>query len=171
MFKVHLELEEPQILSFFNSSGVSTTLNSTVGSDVVPTDVTEVISGDDFRVFQRNHGMYSDVNRVTLTDVDSDVEPTTLSNQFSNTDTTLMTLESVDNFGTFENVSVANTNPGYLKIGSEIIKYTGLDGSTLTGITRVALITQLSLHTLVENLSTSMKLMVYHSSESTRLTN
>jgi len=125
-----------QILSFFNSSGVSTTLNSTVGSDVVPTDVTEVISGDDFRVFQRNHGMYSDVNRVTLADVASDVEPTTLSNQFSNTDTTLMTLESVDNFGTFENVSVANTNPGYLKIGSEIIKYTGLDGSTLTGITR-----------------------------------
>ena len=32
--------------------------------------------------------------------------------------------------------SVASTNPGFVKIGSEIIKYTGLSGNNLTGITR-----------------------------------
>ena len=42
---------------------------------------------------------------------------------------------STTNFGTFENVSVATTNPGYVKIGNEI-SYTGVSAGTLTGITR-----------------------------------
>ena len=39
-------------------------------------------------------------------------------------------------FSTFENVGVAATKPGYIKIKDEIIKYTGFSGDTLTGITR-----------------------------------
>ena len=36
-----------------------------------------------------------------------------------------MTVDSVGIFTSFENVSVAATNPGYIKIKDEIIKYTG----------------------------------------------
>ena len=36
----------------------------------------------------------------------------------------------------FENIGVGLTNPGYVKIGGEVIKYTGVTGNTLTGITR-----------------------------------
>ena len=43
---------------------------------------------------------------------------------------------SPTNFSLFENIGVGLTNPGYVKIGSEVIKYTGVSGNTLTGITR-----------------------------------
>ena len=36
----------------------------------------------------------------------------------------------------FEGVGVAVTNPGYVRIGDEIIQYTGVSGAVLTGITR-----------------------------------
>ena len=39
-------------------------------------------------------------------------------------------------FTSFENVGVGATNPGYIKIENEIIKYTSIDGNTLSGITR-----------------------------------
>ena len=36
----------------------------------------------------------------------------------------------------FEGVGVGVTNPGYVRIGDEIIQYTGVSGAVLTGITR-----------------------------------
>jgi hypothetical protein len=125
-----------QFIQFVNSSGIQTSLNSTVGEDVRVDIINVIKSGDDVKVFQRNHGMYSDVNRVSITDVSSDIVPTTLSDPFSNTTTTFLSVENVINFTTFENLGIANTNPGYVKIGSEIIAYTAVDGNTLTGITR-----------------------------------
>ena len=50
-------------------------------------------------------------------------------------------LQILTGFDTFENVGVSNTNPGYVQIGDEILKYEGItSGSgvtgTLTGIGR-----------------------------------
>jgi len=40
------------------------------------------------------------------------------------------------NFAQFENVGVGSTNLGYVKVGSEILSYSGVSGNTLTGVTR-----------------------------------
>ena len=54
-----------------------------------------------------------------------------------------ISIANTNGFETFENVGVSNTNPGYVQIGDEIIKYEGVtSGSgvtgTLTGIGRAA---------------------------------
>ena len=126
-----------QYLKYTNSSGITTTLNFSVGGDVIPQDPIRVTSdGLHLKVFQRNHGMHSNTNTVTLRGVQSDVTPSSLNAAYNNAATGSISIASTTNFGTFENVSVASTNPGYAKIGNEIISYTGVGAGTLTGITR-----------------------------------
>jgi hypothetical protein len=126
-----------QFLKYTNSSGVTTTLNYSVGGNVVPESPIRVDNdGLHMKIFQRNHGMYSNTNTVTLKNVQSDVSPTSLSAAYNNAATGSISIASTSEFGIFENVSVASTNPGYAKIGSEIVRYTGVDAGTLTGITR-----------------------------------
>jgi hypothetical protein len=93
-------------------------------------------SGENIQVNHLNHGMHSLLNKVTLSNVSSDVVTTKLSAAYTNTATTNILLESSSDFSTFENLPVSATNPGYILIGSEIIAYTGLSGNSLTGITR-----------------------------------
>ena len=124
-------------LTYINNSGVTTTLNSAYSGNVIITGtVGEIYDGLHFRVNQRNHGMHSDVNKVTIIDAKSDVLPTTLSINYSASSTSSISVASTANFTSFENVSVASTNPGYVLIGDEIIQYTGVSGNDLTGITR-----------------------------------
>ena len=126
-----------QYLKYINSSGVTTTLNYSAGGNVVPETPIRIDSdGLHLKIFQRNHGMYQNTNLVTLKGIQSDLTPTTLSAVYNNGATGDISIASTSIFGTFENVSVATTNPGYAKIGSEIIKYTGVGAGTLTGITR-----------------------------------
>ena len=126
-----------QYLKYTNSSGVTTTLNYSAGGDVIPQSPIRVDSdGTHFKVFQRNHGMYQNTNIVTLKGIKSDSTPTTLSAAYNNGATGDISIATTSIFGTFENVSVATTNPGYVKVGSEIISYTGVGAGTLTGITR-----------------------------------
>ena len=80
-----------------------------VGGDVVPlSPITVSHQGDYIRVFKRNHGLYSNTNRVTIDDVRSDVIPNTLQAQEYQFDTTsFITLESDSEiFKTFENIGV-----------------------------------------------------------------
>ena len=117
-------------LSYYNNSGALAGLttftilssNSTGGER----------SGNYIKVSHFNHGMYSNTNKVVLSDIESSVAPTTLNASLSNTETTNITVASITNFSTFEGQSVSGTNPGYVKIGSEIISYTSASGSTLT---------------------------------------
>ena len=123
---------------FYNTSvGVATTMNGNFGGNVTITSTPqEVYDGLHFKINQRNHGMHSDVNKVTLKNVKSDVSPTTLSADYTASSTGNISVASTASFAKFENISVGSTNPGYAKIGSEIIRYTGLSGQNLTGITR-----------------------------------
>ena len=124
-------------LFYQNSLGITTELNYSSGGGVVPqTPIRVNHDGTHMRIFQRNHGMYSEVNRVTLKDVTTDVPATTLAEVYTNTATGAISIGSTTNYTSFENVAVGATNPGYIKIGKEIISYTGFDGATLTGITR-----------------------------------
>ena len=129
-------------MMYTSSVGVGTTMNG-FGGNVLPTNI-EIVDDDDtgyhdgthFIVDHKNHGMYHETNYVTLSDIDSDVLPTRLSSPYKEDSTASISVDSSSNFGTFENVGVAVSNPGYIKIGEEIIKYTGTSGNTLTGITR-----------------------------------
>ncbi len=128
-------------IMYTNGVGIGTTMNG-FGGNVLPTNI-EIVREDNiyhdglhFTVDHKNHGMYHETNYVTITNVASDIMPTKLSSPYNSDSTASISIDSSTNFTTFENVSVATSNPGYVKIGDEIIKYTGTSGNTLTGITR-----------------------------------
>ena len=130
-------------LRYINNVGVSTDLNGSGGNVIVPTDGIETINDAlHIKVYHKNHGMNSPQNTVTISSAISDLKPTKLFSDYISTSTDDIQIESVSiaNFDTFENVSVASTNPGYIRIDDEIISYTGVNTSTspptLTGITR-----------------------------------
>ena len=130
-------------LRYINNAGVSTDLNGTGGNVIVPVDGIETINdGLHIKVYHKNHGMNSPQNSVRISNAISDLKPTKLFSNYAAASTDDIQIESVSiaNFDTFENVSVASTNPGYIRIDDEIISYTGVNTSvsppTLTGITR-----------------------------------
>ena len=97
-----------------------------------------ITDGLHFRVRHSNHGMYSPLDLVTLSGVESDVKPEKITSTIDSSSTEDITVSSIGIFTSFENLEVNTSNPGYLKIGSEIIKYTGVTTttSTLNNITR-----------------------------------
>ena len=124
-------------LSYINKAGITTVVNSGIGGNAIPVAPIRINSdGLHMQVFQRNHGMHTRINRVTLTDVASDVSPSTLTVSYTGTDTGLISVGNTNVFGQFEGVGVGTTNPGYAKIGKEIVSYTGVANNTLIGITR-----------------------------------
>ena len=107
-----------------------------IGAFIPASGITTVSDGLHIVVNHKNHGMHHQINRVTISGVESDVPTTKLTAPYANDSTANISVASTSEFSTFENVGVAATNPGYLKIKNEIIKYTGFSGDTLTGITR-----------------------------------
>ena len=107
-----------------------------IGAFIPASGITTVSDGLHVVVNHKNHGMHHQINRVTISGVESDVPTTKLTAPYANDSTANISVASTSEFSTFENVGVAATNPGYLKIKNEIIKYTGFSGDTLTGITR-----------------------------------
>ena len=97
-----------------------------------------ITDGLHFRVRHQNHGMYSEKDLVTLTGVESDVKPEKLTQTVDSSSTEDVTVTAVGIFTSFENVPVSSSNPGYLKVGNEIWKYTGITTTTssINNITR-----------------------------------
>ena len=120
-------------LGYYDTSGTLISLASTTITSSTP--VGGVYSGNFFKVNHYDHGMYSTSNKVSVSNVQSDIAPTTLSVQLLTSDTTI-SVASTSNFSTFEGKAVSGTNPGYVKIENEIIKYESLGTSTLETITR-----------------------------------
>jgi hypothetical protein len=119
------------------TSGYTITNNgsSISGASVISTN--NITDGLHFKVNHQNHGMYSPVNQVTLSGIESDITPVKLTADYSSTSTNTITLNSIGNLATFENYDVGtNSNVGYVIIDNEIIQYTDTSGNTLTGITR-----------------------------------
>ena len=110
------------------------------GAFITDGTIRSVTDGLHITVNHKNHGMYHEQNLVTISDVISDTIPTKLSVPYNNSSTDPITVDNIGILTSFENVSVAATNPGYVKIKNEIIKYTGVSAfsgqATLTGITR-----------------------------------
>ena len=85
-------------------------------------------------IYHRNHGMHQRTNNVSIEGVVSEISPTTLTSALSTGATTI----AVDNAVQFHKVvkgqNVSDANPGYIKIGNELIKYSSIssDGKTIT---------------------------------------
>ena len=116
-------------VSYFADNGVLTALPSTTITSVSGSG--GVNSGNYIKVDHFNHGMYSNTNKVTLSDIQSSIEPTTLSAAVSVNEVSTISVASTSNFTTFEGVDVSASNPGYVKIGNEIISYTSLGSGQL----------------------------------------
>ena len=98
-------------------------------------------------VFQPNHCMHDDQNNVRFYGVKSDVNPGFLNATIVSTSVSDIVLKDIDGqvltpFGSWTTLNgqpVSEQNRGYLKIGEEIISYTGVSGNAFTGISRGAL--------------------------------
>ena len=124
-----------KLATFVTSSGIT----SAIGVATVSYRKQNATNdGLHFKITNPSHGMYSTNNLVLIRGVKSNIKPVILSATYSSNATTPIEVSSVGIFTTFENVSVSSTNPGYVKIEKEVIKYTGVNDSnnTLTGITR-----------------------------------
>ena len=94
--------------------------------------INNIADGLHFRVRHSNHGMYSQSDMVTLSGVESDIKPEKITSTVDSSSTEDITVTSIGIFTSFENIEVNNSNPGYVKIGNEIIKYTGVTTTTST---------------------------------------
>jgi len=111
--------------------GVGTTVNGVSASSI-----NLISDGLHIKVNHKNHGMCASHSSVVLSNIQPDVPATRLLDSYEKTNTGSISISDSTNFGTFENVGVGSTNPGYVLIGEEIIQYTGVSTSLLTGITR-----------------------------------
>lgn len=86
-----------------------------------------------------DHGMYSTANLVNILGIEGDSE-STLQSSISEGTPSLSAIQVLDAsvFSEYEGFSVSATNPGYVKIVDEIMRYTTVNTSanTLGGITR-----------------------------------
>lgn len=132
----NFEVGAGKTIRYTNNSGTTLDLNGN-GSDVLLSSApTELNDGRHIKVNHFNHGMHSGSDIVKISNAVSDVNPTMLSIEYGSTATSVITLDDTTNFSSFENLPVSVDNPGYILIGQEIISYTSVSGSNLSGITR-----------------------------------
>lgn len=83
-----------------------------------------------------NHCMHTTDNRVIISGVKSEILDTKLQSPLTNTQNSSninITLSDASNFHTLiGNQSISSSNPGYMKIGNEIILYSSISGNTVT---------------------------------------
>ena len=120
-------------LAYYNGAGTKVSLSGT--SILSSTPVGGVYSGNFIKVNHFDHGMYANTNKLTISDVQSATAPTILSNKVLSTDN-IISVASTSDFGTFEGVPVGGSNPGYVIVEDEIIKYESIGSGTLTTLTR-----------------------------------
>ena len=84
-------------------------------------------------VYSRNHGMHTTRNKVTISGIQSESANSTLStamtsNQVTAVGGTNFTLDDVSQLDTIiGGVAISASNPGYIKIENEIIKYSAVN--------------------------------------------
>lgn len=126
-------------IQYINSSGITTTISSVVGVAITASSIIQdqFYDGLHMRITHPNHAMHSQENFVEISKfrpLNTQTNSKLLSDL--NIGDTTITLESTTGFDFFEGIPVDGSNPGYVIIGYEIISYTGITATQLTGITR-----------------------------------
>ena len=111
-------------IKYFNDAGTVVSMGTTgaIRTGTVAFDG-GAHAGNVLFVEHFNHGMHSTSNKVKISDIESDVEPTVITADLSKTETSIISVASTSQFTNFEGVAVGAANTGYVKIGSEIIGY------------------------------------------------
>lgn len=120
-------------LVYYDQSNNAVSMASTFIRSSTP--MGSIFGGNYVSVNHFNHGMYSKNNKVKISGVLTNVKPTTLS-QAVTASSSSISIASTSNFSTFEGKPVSNTNPGYILIENEIIKYESITSTSLETITR-----------------------------------
>jgi hypothetical protein len=122
-------------LSYYNNSGQIVSLaNTSITRCSSPTNQN---SGNYLRVQHFDHGMYGNTNKISIDNAESSVAPVTITTKLTSSSGSIsVAIGDTSNFGTFEGVSVNATNPGYVKIGNEIIRYESIGSGSLGTISR-----------------------------------
>jgi hypothetical protein len=114
-------------INYINSSGTEVP----TGIGVTINDIIEdqYYDGLHMKIYHMNHCMHSSENYVSISDVRPSLSEvnTKLSTQIDSSTLTIPVLSN-SGFETFEGKEVNTSNPGYVIIGNEIIKYTSLTG-------------------------------------------
>jgi len=121
-----------QTLSYVNNSGITSEMNLSFGGDVQVASTNVVNDGLHIKVNHKNHGMYSNKNKVTISGAISDIKPTTLSAAFNVDSINSISVTDASQFLQFENVGVGTTNAGYLKIENEVLEYQAVAGNVIS---------------------------------------
>jgi hypothetical protein len=120
---------------YYDNSNTLVSIASTTIRNFAPS--TNQYSGNYVRVEHFDHGMYENTNKLRIYDVESSVAPVVITSLLTSTSTTIsVAIGDTSNFGTFEGISVSATNPGYVKIENEIIRYESIGNGFLGTITR-----------------------------------
>ncbi len=120
-------------LVYYDDSNNAVSLAGT--SIISSVNIGGIYSGNFFKVNHFDHGMYAKTNKLTVSNVDTNVPSTKLTSPVVSS-TTSISVASTANFSSFEGLTVSNTNPGFVRINNEIIKYTSVGPGILNGITR-----------------------------------
>ena len=146
------------IISIPNNTGIISSFNSIVVDNVqgnlttndnnniisvgqvitgaYPTSKTTIKDGLHFKVDHFNHGMNSsNLNRVTLSGLESDTPPVKLNSDITAASTQII-VSSTSILSSYENSLIGVSNTCYIQIDSEIIGFTTFTGNTLNNITR-----------------------------------
>ena len=91
-----------------------------------------VNSGNYIKVNHFDHGMYSGIDKVKISNAQSTYSPTKLSVELSANEVTSISVASTAIFSTFEGINVGSGNTGYVLIGDEIIGYSNVSNGALT---------------------------------------
>ena len=120
---------------YYNNSNTLVSVAGTTIRNFAPS--TNQYSGNYLRVDHFDHGMYANTNKIRINDAESSTAPVVIISPIISTSTTIsVAIGDTSNFATFEGVSVSGSNPGYVKIGNEIIKYQSIGSGFLGTITR-----------------------------------
>jgi len=118
---------------YYDNSNTIVSIASTTIRNFSPS--TNEYSGNYVRVEHFDHQMYGNTNKLRISDVASGSAPIPITSSLPSTSTSI-SIGNTSNFGTFEGISVSGSNPGYVKIGNEIISYGSVGSGSLGTIVR-----------------------------------
>ncbi len=126
-----------QALNYRDSSVTSGTVG--LGTYLVTSYTADggVNNGQTLTIQDFEHGEYSSLNKTTLKGITPDTPITSLVGSISATDTSLeVGAAHTSKFAFFEGSPIGALNPGYIKLGDEIISYTQVGSNILNNLTR-----------------------------------
>ena len=126
-------------VSTFTPSGDAVVSNA-VSQPFVQSAPTFTSSEKKIKVRHSNHCMHDLSNNVTISNITSEIPDTSLTAAISATDTSIQVSDASAFHTIINGVAISSSNPGYIKIGDEIISYSAIsgDGKTITVVGRGA---------------------------------